>query len=45
MINCFQLCFNFASKFNLRRYSTGILPYLLPLLVIIMAVAAKYLTA
>jgi len=25
MIKCFQLCFNFAFKFNLRRYITGVL--------------------
>ena len=23
MINCFQFCFNFAFKFNLRRYNSG----------------------
>ena len=23
MVNCFQFCFNFAFKFNLRRYSAA----------------------
>jgi TPR repeat protein len=26
MINCFQFCFNFAFKFNLRRYTEAGLP-------------------